>query len=89
MDRIVEELGGAGDIAASIFNLQGEPCAQEYSNRVVGLTLDEFKQIPFRIGIAATANKARPIYGALRGRYLHALITDEALLCPGDLRRSS
>jgi DNA-binding transcriptional regulator LsrR (DeoR family) len=78
MDRIVDEFGGVGDIGANIFNLQGEPCAQEYANRVVGLTLDELKQIPFRIGLAATAAKARPIYGALCGGYLHALITDEA-----------
>ena len=28
--------------------------------------------------MAATAAKALPIYGALRGGYLHALITDEA-----------
>jgi DNA-binding transcriptional regulator LsrR (DeoR family) len=27
--------------------------------------------------MAATAAKALPIYGALRGGYLHALITDE------------
>jgi DNA-binding transcriptional regulator LsrR (DeoR family) len=78
MDRIVGKFGGVGDIAANIYNLQGELCSQEYSNRVIGLTLEEFKQIPYRIGIAATAAKARPIYGALRGRYLHALITDEA-----------
>jgi hypothetical protein len=30
------------------------------------------------LGIAATAAKALPLYGALRGHNLHALITDEA-----------
>jgi DNA-binding transcriptional regulator LsrR (DeoR family) len=45
---------------------------------VIGLTLTEIKKIPFRIGVAASAAKALPIYGALRGGYLHALITDEA-----------
>jgi DNA-binding transcriptional regulator LsrR (DeoR family) len=42
-----------------------------------GLSLAEIHNIPFRIGVAATAVKALPIYGALRGGYLHALITDE------------
>jgi DNA-binding transcriptional regulator LsrR (DeoR family) len=40
--------------------------------------LDEIKQIDYRIGVAASAAKSLPIYGALRGGYLHALITDEA-----------
>jgi DNA-binding transcriptional regulator LsrR (DeoR family) len=45
------------------------------------LTLDEIHNIPFRIGVAASAAKALPIYGALRGGHLHALITDEAAAC--------
>ena len=45
---------------------------------MIGLTLDEIRQIPYRIGVAASAAKALPIYGALRGGYLHVLITDEA-----------
>ena len=47
-------------------------------SRLIGLTLAEIKKIPFRIGVAASAAKALPIYGALRGGYLHALITDES-----------
>jgi DNA-binding transcriptional regulator LsrR (DeoR family) len=41
------------------------------------LTLAELKNIPYRIGVAATTAKALPLFGALRGGYLHALITDE------------
>ncbi len=44
----------------------------------IGLNLDEIRKIPFRIGVAASAEKALPIYGALRGGYIHTLITDEA-----------
>jgi DNA-binding transcriptional regulator LsrR (DeoR family) len=60
-----------------VYDIEGRPCAEEYADRVVGLRLDEIKGIPYRIGVAATAAKALPIYGALRGGYLHALITDE------------
>lgn len=77
MRSIAESCGGVGDINASIYNLEGQPCAHEYADRVVGLTLAELKSIPYRIGVAATAAKALPLYGALRGGYLHALITDE------------
>jgi len=77
MRSIAEHCGGVGDINAFIYDAEGKPCAQEYGDRVVGLTLTELKSIPYRIGVAATAAKALPLYGALRGGYLHALVTDE------------
>jgi DNA-binding transcriptional regulator LsrR (DeoR family) len=78
MKHIANDCGGVGDINASVFDVEGKSCAPEYADRVLGLTLAEIKSIPFRIGMAATAAKALPLYGALRGGYLHALITDEA-----------
>src|SRR5574339_377682 len=77
LKRIAEECGGVGEIGAYVYNIEGKPCAKAYADRVIGLTLAEIHNIPFRIGVAATAVKALPIYGALRGGYLHALITDE------------
>ena len=77
MTRIARDCGGVGDINAFVFDAEGKPCAQEYADRVLGLTLPELKSIPYRIGVAATETKALPLYGALRGGYLHALITDE------------
>ena len=77
MRNIAEECGGVGDINAFIYDIEGQPCAHEYADRVVGLTLAELKSIPYRIGVAGTAAKAVPLYGALRGGYLHVLITDE------------
>jgi DNA-binding transcriptional regulator LsrR (DeoR family) len=81
LKRIADGCGGVGEIAAHVYTIEGQPCGQEYADRVIGLTLAEIHNIPFRIGVAATAAKALPIYGALRGGYLHALITDEAAAC--------
>jgi DNA-binding transcriptional regulator LsrR (DeoR family) len=78
MKHIASDCGGVGDINAFVFDIDGRACAQEYADRVLGLTLPELKSIPYRIGVAATETKALPLYGALRGGYLHALITDEA-----------
>jgi len=78
MKNIADGCGGVGEICAHVYNIEGQPCGKEYTDRVIGLTLDEIHNIPFRIGVAASAAKALPIYGALRGGYLHALITDEA-----------
>jgi DNA-binding transcriptional regulator LsrR (DeoR family) len=78
MKRIAETCGGIGEIGAYVYDTEGKPCASEYAECVVGLSLQELKRIPFVIGVAATAAKALPLYGALRGGYLHTLITDEA-----------
>ena len=78
MKRIAGTYGGVGEIGAHVYDTEGKHCAEEYAERVVGLSLQELKRIPFVIGVAATAAKALPLYGALRGGYLHTLITDEA-----------
>ena len=81
LQHIANDYGGVGEIAAQVYDIEGRPCGKEYADRIIGLTLAEIRQIPFRIGVAASAAKALPIYGALRGGYLHALITDEAAAC--------
>jgi DNA-binding transcriptional regulator LsrR (DeoR family) len=78
LKRIAEVCGGVGEIGAYVYDIEGKPCAKAFADRVIGLTLAEIQKIPFRIGVAATAAKALPIYGALRGGYIHTLITDEA-----------
>jgi DNA-binding transcriptional regulator LsrR (DeoR family) len=78
MEEIVSSSGGVGEIAAQVYDLDGRPCALHYADRVVGLTLEELRSIPFTIGVAATATKAYPLFGALRGSYLQSLVTDEA-----------
>ena len=95
MKRIAEECGGVGEIGAYVYDIKGRPCAEEYANRVIGLSLGELGDIPLRIGVAATAVKAMPLYGALRGSYLDALVTDETAakgileLFERDFRRES
>jgi DNA-binding transcriptional regulator LsrR (DeoR family) len=78
MREIASKFGAVGEIAARVYDCDGQPCASEYADRTVGLTLEELKSIPFTIGVAATEAKVRPLYGALRGGYLHSLVTDEA-----------
>jgi len=77
LKQIAEGCGGVGEISAHVYDMEGRACARKYAERVIGLTLAEIQQIPYRIGVAASAAKALPIYGALRGGFLHVLITDE------------
>ena len=78
MKRIADTCGGVGEIVAYVYDIDGRPCANEFTDRVIGLTLSEILNIPYRICVAGTAGKILPIYGALRGGYVHALVTDEA-----------
>jgi len=78
MRQISEDHGGVGEIGAFVYDVKGQPCAEEYGNRMVGLTLPELGRIPLMINVAATSRKALPLYGALRGGYPDTLVTDEA-----------
>jgi DNA-binding transcriptional regulator LsrR (DeoR family) len=44
---------------------------------MIAVSLDDIKRIPTVIGVAAGEKKADVIVGALRGRYIDVLITDE------------
>jgi len=77
MQQLASSCGGVGEVLAYVYNAHGQPCADEYADRVVGLTLQELQRIPSIIGVAATAAKALPLYGALRGGHLRSLVTDE------------
>jgi DNA-binding transcriptional regulator LsrR (DeoR family) len=78
MNQIMTTYAGVGEILAIVYDITGKPCAPDYADRVVGLTIEELERIPMRIGVAGTAIKALPVYGALRGGYFHTIITDEA-----------
>jgi deoxyribonucleoside regulator len=66
-----------GDICVRFFDLQGHACSKAIGG-VVGITLDQLRQVPRVIGVAGGKSKAKAILGALRGHCIHALITDEA-----------
>jgi len=69
--------GGVGDIIGRIFDAQGQPCAPEFNRCVIGITLEELRQIPLVIGVAGGQEKALAILGALRGRLIDVLCTDD------------
>lgn len=79
--------GAVGDLNLRYFDAAGQRLASELDERVIGLTLDELKQIGNVVGIAGGAAKLKAIRGALAGHLVHALVTDQVtaheLLKPG------
>ncbi|MBC7263513.1 MAG: sugar-binding transcriptional regulator [Chloroflexi bacterium] len=74
----LQAIGAVGDICAQHFDIHGRICAPELNSRVVGLRLDELQRIPCVIGVAGWREKAPAILGALRGKYVDVLVTDDA-----------
>ncbi len=76
----LEELaarGAVGDIAWQIYTVDGQIYPCEFNQRVIGLTLDELRQIPTTIAVAMGREKARAILGGLRTGVINVLCTDD------------
>lgn len=69
--------GAVGDLLGRFFDIHGRPIESDINDRVIGLTLEEVRDIKLTIGVAGGPSKVRPILGALRGKYLDVLVTDE------------
>lgn len=75
---ILRRMGAVGDILGQFFTADGEKLDAELHRRIVGIDINTLKGKPNVIGIAAGKAKVEAIRGALKGRYINILITDEA-----------
>ena len=75
----LEKSGAVGAICGRFFDANGQKCWNQLDDRTIGLNLDELRKIKHKICIAAGKEKVAGILGALRGRLLDVLITDETI----------
>ncbi len=68
--------GVVGEINLHYFTERGEPAPSSLDDRVVGLTLEEIRQIDCTVCLAGGAEKFHAIRGALHGQMADVLITD-------------
>lgn len=73
----LQELGAVGDIALRFFDRHGKAIDHSVNDRVLGLDLEQIKRIPRVVGVAGGEGKLEVIYGAVVGRLINVLITDE------------
>lgn len=76
--NILKEAGTVGALCGRCYDIDGKPSLTDWNNRIIGLTLDELKKIRHKVGIAIGKEKVDGILGALRGKLLNVLITDES-----------
>jgi deoxyribonucleoside regulator len=69
--------GAVGEIGGHFFDLQGHYETFEINQRIIGLDLNDLRQIPQSIAIARGVAKAQAILGALTGKFMRVLATDD------------
>lgn len=74
--RVLDEAGAVGHICGHHFNVEGEHVLTPLSGRTIGITLQQLRSLPLVVGVSWGEQKLAAIRGALKGRYISALITD-------------
>lgn len=77
-DMILEmsEKGGAGELIGRVFDREGNAITSEIDERLIGLTLEEIRKIPTRVGVAFGREKTGAIHAAVNSGIINVLITD-------------
>lgn len=71
--------GAVGDILGVYYDAHGTVMDLPIHKRRIGISLDDLREIPNVIGVAAGESKMAAIRGALKGGYLDVLVTTEAI----------
>jgi len=66
-----------GDVALRFFDQQGIEVDSELKDLVIGITIDQIRNIDTVVGIAGGSEKFEVILGALNGKLINVLITDK------------
>ena len=76
LHRSLVAQGAVGDVLAYVFDSEGNVIPTGFEDRLIGIPLPEFLQIPLRVGVAAGLSKVGAIAGALRGGLVNVLVVD-------------
>lgn len=74
--ELLAQQGAAGDICLRFFDSQGAPVVTELDERVIGITLNQLRNVNRCVGIAGGKRKFAAIKGALAGQWINVLFTD-------------
>jgi len=73
---VVRKRGAVGDICLRFYDRDGNPIVTALDHWVVGIELEQLRQVKRRIGVAGGRRKVAAIRGALKGGWINGLITD-------------
>ncbi len=73
----LKQNGAVGDLNLRFFDENGKIVQSNFDQRVIGLTLAEIQRIERVVGVAGGAAKVSAIRGALAGKLVDVLVTDQ------------
>jgi deoxyribonucleoside regulator len=75
--NFLEESHAVGDVINHFLNIEGKICYKDLEDRLIAIPAQDLKKVPYRIAVAGGSFKSEIILGAIRGKYLNILITDQ------------
>lgn len=73
----LRRMGAVGETIGRFFDIRGSSEGIEINARIIGIELDDLRRIPQVLAVARGIPKAASILGALRGKFLTVLATDD------------
>ncbi len=75
--RALRRQGAVGDVCGNFFDANGRLSPSSFQNRVVGIRLDDLRRARLALACAGGEEKDAALFGALAGRWINALVTDQ------------
>jgi DNA-binding transcriptional regulator LsrR (DeoR family) len=69
--------GAVGDICFRFYDAEGRPVKGAFDGRVIGIDLEGLRRVPRSVALCGGKRKFAAILGALRGRWVNTLVTDQ------------
>ena len=73
----LQKEGAVGDICFRFYDANGREVKGAFSGRVIGIGLEMLRRVPRSVALCGGKRKFAAILGALRGRWVNTLITDQ------------
>jgi DNA-binding transcriptional regulator LsrR (DeoR family) len=74
----IKQKHAVGDMLGQFYNKNGEILNLPHHSRLIGTELSSLKEMNNVIAVAGGHKKIEAIYGALKGKYIHTMVTDES-----------
>lgn len=68
--------GAVGYLCGYFLDQDGNRLSDPINDKIIGISFEELKQVPYVIAVAGGVDKTHAIFAALRGGLIHCLITD-------------
>lgn len=73
----IRSAAAVGDVCALYYEIDGSLAQVDFHHRRIGTSYVDLQNINMRLGIAGNLEKAEAILGAIKGKFINALVTDD------------